>query len=191
MAGDCTAKSRLWEVGTWREVRQIEGVFHCFSPDGRLAVVQDTATILELVEIETSRTLVRLDSPDQHHVGFAAFSPDGSRLVVTTNEPPCAHVWDLRAIRRHLVEMGLDWDQPPYPASPPADADLHTVRYDELLAEAEAFCYQGQWEKGAKAYDEVFTSGLMVDSFLLYQNAHTETRDERSGRLSGHPDAHA
>jgi tetratricopeptide (TPR) repeat protein len=43
-----------------------------------------------------------------------AFSPDGSRLVVTTNDGPAAHVWDLRAIRRHLVRMGLDWDAPAY-----------------------------------------------------------------------------
>ena len=44
----------------------------------------------------------------------ASFSPDGSRLVVTTNDGPAVHVWDLRAIRRHLAEMGLDWDAPAF-----------------------------------------------------------------------------
>jgi WD40 repeat protein/tetratricopeptide (TPR) repeat protein len=118
------APCRLWEVGTWREAGQIEGVFVCFSPDGRLAVVQDTGKVLGLVEIATGRTLARLESPDQHHVGSATFSPDGSRLVVTTDDPPCAHVWDLRAIRRQLAEMGLDWDAPAYPENDAASPDL-------------------------------------------------------------------
>jgi hypothetical protein len=51
-------------------------------------------------------------------------SPDGSRLVLTTNDGPAVHVWDLRAIRRQLGEMGLDWDAPAYPQDDPARADL-------------------------------------------------------------------
>ena len=114
------ASSRLWEVGTWREVRQIEGCFRCFSADGRLGVVQDTSKVLELVEIETGRTLARLESPDQHDVGMAAFSPDGSRLVVTTHEPPCVHVWDLRAIRRHLPRWASTGMRRPFPIAEPS-----------------------------------------------------------------------
>ena len=51
----------------------------------------------------------------------ATFSPDGSRLVVTTNDGPAVHVWDLRAIRRHLASMSLDWDAPAYSDDDPAD----------------------------------------------------------------------
>jgi tetratricopeptide (TPR) repeat protein len=51
-----------------------------------------------------------------------AFSPDGSRLVVVTNDGPAAHVWDLRAIRKELAGRGLDWDAPAYPEADPADA---------------------------------------------------------------------
>ena len=47
------------------------------------------------------------------------FSPDGTRLAVMTSNHTI-HVWDLRAIRQGLAEIGLDWDLPPYP---PADAD--------------------------------------------------------------------
>jgi tetratricopeptide (TPR) repeat protein len=50
-----------------------------------------------------------------------AFSPDGSRLVVVTNDGPAAHVWDLRAIRNELAGRGLDWDAPAYPEADPAD----------------------------------------------------------------------
>ena len=76
--------------------------------------------LIRLVEIATGRTLARLESPDLCGVQAVAFSPDGSRLVVTTNDGPAAHVWDLRLIRRRLAAMGLDWDAPPYPDTYPA-----------------------------------------------------------------------
>jgi tetratricopeptide (TPR) repeat protein len=51
-----------------------------------------------------------------------AFSPGGSRLVVTTKDRPAAvHVRDLRAIRKGLAGMGLDWDAPAYSDDDPAD----------------------------------------------------------------------
>jgi eukaryotic-like serine/threonine-protein kinase len=115
------APSRLWTVGTWREARQIGGEGRCFSPDGRLVVVVDPARILRLVETETGRILARLESPDLCEVLAVSFSPDGSRLVVTTNDGPAVHVWDLRTIRRQLAQRGLDWDAPAYSGDDPAD----------------------------------------------------------------------
>ena len=108
---------QLWAVGTWREERRISGEGRCFSPDGRLVVVMDANKALRLVEIESGRTVARLESPDSCAVAWATFSPDGSRLVVVTNDGPAVHVWDLRAIRRHLAAMGLDWDAPAYSAT--------------------------------------------------------------------------
>ncbi len=116
-----TAPCRLWTVGTWREARQIGGEGRCFSPDGRLVVVVDATKVIRLVETETGRTVARLESPDLCEVLAAGFSPDGSRLVVTTNDGPAVHVWDLRAIRRQLAKMGLDWDAPAYSDDDPAD----------------------------------------------------------------------
>jgi tetratricopeptide (TPR) repeat protein len=77
-------------------------------------VAQDRLKTLRLVEIERERILARLVSPDLCQAQWATFSPDGSRLVVTTNDGPAVHVWDLRAIRRHLVELSLDWDAPAF-----------------------------------------------------------------------------
>jgi serine/threonine protein kinase/WD40 repeat protein len=105
---------RLWEVGTWREGMRLGGFGLAFSPDGRMVVVQDTNNVLRLVESATGRNLVRLESPDLHVVGQAAFSSDGSRLAVSTNDGPAVHIWDLRAIRERLAELGLDWDAPAY-----------------------------------------------------------------------------
>jgi tetratricopeptide (TPR) repeat protein len=43
--------------------------------------------------------------------------------VTTHDRPtPCVHVWDLRAIRKDLAGMGLDWEAPAYPETDPAAA---------------------------------------------------------------------
>ena len=55
---------------------------------------------------------MRLESPDQIDAGWATFSPDRSHLVVTTNNPPCVQVWDLRIIGRELKAINLAWDLP-------------------------------------------------------------------------------
>ena len=99
------APCRLWTVGTWREERQIAGSGLCFSPDGRLLLVQNANGVLELVGAESGRVLARLESPGTG-VGWAVFSPDGARLVVSTNGDPAIHVWDLRGIRTALRAVG-------------------------------------------------------------------------------------
>ncbi len=116
--------SRLWEVGTWKQARRIGGRGRCFCPDGRQLLVQDSDKVLRLVDVNTGRTLARLESPDLCNAGFATFNPDGSRLVVTTSDSPAVHVWDLRAIRRRLAEMGLDWNAPAYPETDSATETL-------------------------------------------------------------------
>jgi hypothetical protein len=40
-------------------------------------------------------------------------------------------IWDLRTIREQLAGMGLDWDQPSYPARPPRPAAPLSVRVDQ------------------------------------------------------------
>jgi WD40 repeat protein len=102
-------------------VRAGDGRGLCWSPDGRLAAVACPNKVLRLVEAGTGRTLARLTSPDVCEARAATFSPDGSRLVVSTPDGPAVHVWDLRAIRRRLAGLGLDWDTPAYPDEDPAD----------------------------------------------------------------------
>jgi WD40 repeat protein len=118
------APCRLWAAGTWQETRQIGGEGLCFSPDGEMLIVQDPNGGLRLVASETGLGLARLESPDLFSVEEATFSPDGSRLVVVTNDGPAIHIWDLRAIRRQLAQIGLDWNAPAYSDDDPARATL-------------------------------------------------------------------
>ncbi len=112
---------RLWAVGTWEE-RQIGGQGRCFSPDGRLTVVTDADKAILLLKTDSGRRVARLESPDSCTASWMTFSPDGARLVVVTRDGPAVHVWDLRAIRRRLAAMNLDWDEPAYPDDDPADS---------------------------------------------------------------------
>ena len=115
---------RLWEVGTWRAGTQLGGQALGFSPDSRMVVIVDASKVFRLVETDTARTVARLESPDSFDPIAATVSPDGSRLVVTTNDGPAAHVWNLRKIRAHLAGMGLDWVAPAYSGPDPAGPEL-------------------------------------------------------------------
>ena len=89
VADDGQAPCRLWEVGTWREVRQIGGRRVAASPPTAGWWSSSTrAGSSAWSRLETGRTLARLESPDLCGVGMPTFSPDGSRLVVTTNDRP-------------------------------------------------------------------------------------------------------
>ncbi len=114
------APCKLWSVGDWHEKRKIGGTGLCFSADGRHLLVNNGSGVLRLVDTESGRTVAQLESPDSCDVTEASFSPDGARLVVTTQDGWAVHVWDLRAIRRHLVTMGLDWAAPAYSTDDPA-----------------------------------------------------------------------
>ena len=115
---------KLWTTGTWALHRDLGGAGLCFSPDSRLVALLDASRIIRLVEAETGRVIARLESPDSVDVIWATFSPDGSRLVLVPEHDPAVHVWDLRAIRKRLAAMGLDWDAPAYSDDDPAAASV-------------------------------------------------------------------
>jgi eukaryotic-like serine/threonine-protein kinase len=115
---------KLWRTGTWALLRELGGAGLCFSPDSRLVAVVDTNRIIRLVEAETGRVIARLESPDSGDVQWATFSPDGSRLVLVPNHNPAVYVWDLRAIRKRLAAIGLDWDAPAYSGDDPAASSV-------------------------------------------------------------------
>jgi tetratricopeptide (TPR) repeat protein len=152
--------------------------------------VQDASKVLRLVETETGRTLARLESPDLCAAQWATFSPDGSRLVVTTNEGPAVHVWDLRAIRRRLAEMGLDWDAPPLPGPETSTGDAEdrsALKVDVDFGPLKRFGqqYQSHLEQYAVPAEELvtrYTERLRAhpgDPGSLHQRGHALSRLNR------------
>jgi WD40 repeat protein/Flp pilus assembly protein TadD len=108
----------LFETSTWTlKVRLFRGpsaVLNglAFAPDSRTAAYSDAAGTVILAEVETGRELARFEDPERVRLVSLAFTPDGSRLVTTFMDRPYLRVWDLRAIRRRLTELRLDWEPP-------------------------------------------------------------------------------
>ena len=113
-AGGC----KLWETGTWAEGPSVGGARGCFSPDGQLLAVEDSAGVIRLVETDTGNDVVRLESPEQSRLTPSCFSPDGTLLIASGYDSEALHIWDLRALRQELAQLGLDWDAPAYPPTP-------------------------------------------------------------------------
>jgi WD40 repeat protein/tRNA A-37 threonylcarbamoyl transferase component Bud32 len=114
---------RFWETGTWRLQRTIRrerreempGLI-AFAHDGRTMAITASQRVVRLIETATGRTLADLSAPDTQLIQGVTFGPDDGQLAVAT-DGRSVQVWDLRAIRRHLGTMRLDWDLPPLPLS--------------------------------------------------------------------------
>jgi WD40 repeat protein len=113
---------RFWKVGTWDSkglsdrIFSDEGGSYEFSPDSTLIAIQINTAVV-LVEVATGREVARLEAPGKEHLVRLRFCPDGSKLVGPADFQS-VHLWDLRALRRELSAIGLDWDLPPYPPAP-------------------------------------------------------------------------
>jgi serine/threonine protein kinase/WD40 repeat protein len=110
---------RIVTVGGWEEVSTIQpsGTM-AFSPVGNLlAEVIDQGVIL-LLDPATGREKARLEDPHQDIASWISFTPDGTRLVASSDDGKAIHVWDLKRIREELARLGLDWDPQPYPERP-------------------------------------------------------------------------
>ena len=82
-----------------------------WSPDGLILLVHDSESSVRLLETETWRELASLPAP--RLLWEPRFSPDGTRLALPGEQSGVA-LWDLRRLRTHLAELGLDWNSPPY-----------------------------------------------------------------------------
>ena len=120
----------LWRTGTWEAAARlpVEGITGtsgpiAFSPNGRLLALSPMRPWITLVDLEKLEVVARLWCPGQAVFDSLIFTPDGTRLVFP--DPQAGHivyVWDLRALRTQLAALDLDWDLPPYPLVPAADA---------------------------------------------------------------------
>jgi WD40 repeat protein len=112
---------RFWHVGTWRPglvIRRVGGSIGpgpmAFTPDGRILAMVRRHGQVGLVDTRSGEEIARLTAPNELPISWLCFSSDGSQLAVAT-EKQAIQIWDLRAIRRQLARIGLDWGLPPYP----------------------------------------------------------------------------
>jgi serine/threonine protein kinase/WD40 repeat protein len=129
------AEFSFWDVETLQPVRRIRRDVSyypghvCFSPDGKLMALEVAPGVIHLRDAATDRVVARLEDPHGDHAWWMRFTPDGTQLVVSAPYARAVHVWDLRAIRRRLKGVGLDWDWPEFP--PAATADEPGRRFAE------------------------------------------------------------
>ncbi len=108
---------RLFTVGTWEPGPRLGGS-GTFAPDGKLVALPAAGVGERLVDPATGRTLATLEDPNLQSIQGPVFTPDGTRLIGVGSRKGIT-VWDLRLIRQHLAELGLDWEAPPYPPADP------------------------------------------------------------------------
>jgi serine/threonine protein kinase/WD40 repeat protein/tetratricopeptide (TPR) repeat protein len=113
----------FWHVGTWEPGLRIDHEGNLtgtqppvFTGDGLLMALSIAPDQVLLADAATGRELARLTTLQPVAPTPLVFSPDGTKLVATTNQKT-ALVWDLRRIRDQLRPMGLDWDAPAYPTA--------------------------------------------------------------------------
>jgi WD40 repeat protein len=112
------SRCRLWRAESWQpgpEIEGIERVAMAFSPDHRLLAVETGEGIIRLVDPNTGRDYARLEDPNQDRAIWLGFTPDAAKLVCISNDGPSIHIWDLRLIRTHLANLGLDLGLPSEP----------------------------------------------------------------------------
>jgi WD40 repeat protein len=130
---------RLWKVGTWREGPDLGESAHnnnfAFTANGQLLALGEAAIgVVRLVVPDTGREVARLVAPEPSRLAPVAFSPDGAQLATVGLESGAVHLFDLRAIREGLAELGLDWDATPLPPPSPAAGDPRSPGAVALLA---------------------------------------------------------
>jgi WD40 repeat protein len=115
-------QNETWElvdIETWKTIIRLGGAGApvAFSPDSAIFASETYSKSHEgsiaLIEVATGRELARLDDPDGAHAVNIVFSPDSRQLIIMLNGQPYIRIWDLRAVRRRLAELNLDWSPPP------------------------------------------------------------------------------
>jgi tetratricopeptide (TPR) repeat protein len=140
----CHDTNRTFAAGTWTPgpdlgfgwlvgASRAEPIVVIGEPDGGY---------FRLMHVPDGRELIRLDIPDRVPTPVS-FTPDGAKLVTMQWSPRNGiRVWDLRAIRRGLAELHLDWDAPPYAppkpeateAKPPLEVRMDTGELEDSVA---------------------------------------------------------
>jgi eukaryotic-like serine/threonine-protein kinase len=104
----------VWQAGSWRKLYEVrkpdaENVLGLvtFSPDSRWLAVLKRRDIA-ILEATTGNELATFQAPHQPWIRAFCFNTDASKLVALQADQSL-QVWDLRAVRRELAALKLDW----------------------------------------------------------------------------------
>src|SRR5262249_17535444 len=110
---------RFWEVGSWKRgaviARDYTRTFggpggpFALSKDGRVLALSRSQNQVQLFDMVKEPHLATLIAPDAQSLSRLRFNPDNAELAASTLDH-MIRLWDLRAIRRQLREMNLDWE---------------------------------------------------------------------------------
>jgi serine/threonine protein kinase/WD40 repeat protein len=105
---------QLWETNGWRPGKRFPNGGFCWSPKGQYFLIGDELATIRCVDPETAKEVFRLTGPEGTWYAPGCFTPDGATLIAATSDYSAIHVWDLRLIRMHLRELGMDWEIPEF-----------------------------------------------------------------------------
>jgi serine/threonine protein kinase/WD40 repeat protein len=91
-----------------------------FAPKVGLMALEMAPGIVHLKEIANGHTVARLEDPHGDGAAWMGLTSDAGRLAVVAPYAKAVHIWDIRAIRKQLRTLNLDWDE--------ADPTVHTNR---------------------------------------------------------------
>ena len=158
--------------GTWELSHRIAGADVglgagplAFTSDSSMLVIRHEPQLAKLMDPATGHEFASLLAPEIDTLTCLTFSPDSSLLAVGTANDR-VRVWDLRRIRAHLAEMGLDWEStklpPPSDDPPRSPLTIEVVSHNpaektarELQAEGSRHRVQLQYAKAIACYREV------------------------------------
>jgi serine/threonine protein kinase/WD40 repeat protein len=126
----------FWDIETLQPTfRLTRDVVHypghvAFSPDGKTMALEMEPGTIHLKHAATGHTFAKLEDPHGDRATWQGFTPDGAQLVVASSYSSAVHIWDLRLIRKRLVEMGLDWDGPALPDAAKANIKSLTIQVE-------------------------------------------------------------
>jgi WD40 repeat protein len=107
--GRADRESRLWRTGTWQAGAGPwpTAFSSAFSRDSTVLAIAYGKRV-KLIDVASGDELATLESPDSPPIAWLSFSPDGS-LLAAAMQDHTVQLWDLKAIRRQLAAIGLDW----------------------------------------------------------------------------------
>jgi WD40 repeat protein/tRNA A-37 threonylcarbamoyl transferase component Bud32 len=111
----------FWDRTSWQVRKQLPrgltGGAHgkcAFTRNGSMVALAVGRGEVSLFDTSAFESLATLEGPENNTITGLAFSADGAHLAVSSTVQSI-YVWDLRAVRRQLADLKLDWALPALP----------------------------------------------------------------------------